>query len=63
MGEHRWKRYGICHGVNLTSFFIPITIPVIDQISTGNELLDLAIRVGISQGVGYIIASIMDWHD
>jgi len=63
MGKHRWKRYGICHGVNLTSFFITIPIPEIEHISTGNEWVDLVIRVGISQGIGYVIASVMDWHN
>jgi len=67
VGKHRYKRYGICHGVNLSTFFasfvIPFSISEISQISTGNEIIDLGIRVGISHLIGYLIASIMDWHD
>jgi len=63
MAKHRLPRYGICHGVNLSTFFIPIPIPEISQISTGNEIIDLAIRIGISQGIGFLIARIMGWQN
>jgi len=60
MAKHRLKRYGICHGVNLGSIVIPIPIPEIESISTGDVLIDLGIRVGISQGIGFLIGLIID---
>jgi len=60
MAKHRVKRYGICHGVNFASFVIPISIPEIELISTGDALVDFGIRVGISQGIGFLIGMAID---
>ena len=62
MAKYKLPRYGVCHGVNLFQFFI-IPTPIIPEISTGIQYIDLGISVGISQIAGFVFARIVGWHD